>query len=396
VAHVRLAPLLFFAVRSLLAHPAISLLMVVALAAGVGFQIPNEANLTGYRAALQREVLEVGPGAVRVARTDGNPLTDARALAAAIRRVPEVRAAVPQLTMPGSVSAGVRVRACVVTGVDTRGPAVPFRLVAGELLSERDDRGVLLGKKYADELGVRVGDEVRLRVMLPQAPVLDTEDVQLRHTMIVRGVVSGGFGARNTVFVDLAFFEDDAGMHDEATAIGIYTADPDAAERVAQQVAAAHPELDATPWKQESQYARSALDAVDALGRVSIAMVLVAVIVPVLALFYINVLHRRREVGILAAIGLGRGEIFLAFLFQALLVACAAVPVGCLMGWGLVAHFQAHPLFEWEGFVLLPVAPVSSFLRTGALVFGVTLLAGAVPAWLAARFAPARVIRGIE
>ena len=110
VAHVRLAPLLFFAVRSLLAHPAISLLMVLALAAGVGFQIANEANLTGYQAAMLREVLEVGPGAVRVARTDGNPLKDARSVAAAIRALPEVRAAVPLLSMPATVEAGGRVR----------------------------------------------------------------------------------------------------------------------------------------------------------------------------------------------------------------------------------------------------------------------------------------------
>ena len=49
-------------------------------------------------------------------------------------------------------------------------------------------------------------------------------------------------------------------------------------------------------------------------------MVVVAVMIPVLALLYIHVLAERRRIATIAALGFSRREIFLIHLFEALIV----------------------------------------------------------------------------
>jgi putative ABC transport system permease protein len=125
-------------------------------------------------------------------------------------------------------------------------------------------------------------------------------------------------------------------------------------------------------------------------------MVLAAVGFPILGLFYVHALHRRRDVGTLAAIGFTQLDIFVAFLLEAALVAVIGVTLGTLLGALWLIWFAANPIFEWEGFVIVPFATTGTYLRPAAVVAAATLVAAALPAWLAARTDPARVLRGSE
>jgi putative ABC transport system permease protein len=124
-------------------------------------------------------------------------------------------------------------------------------------------------------------------------------------------------------------------------------------------------------------------------------MVVVAVSIPVWALLYVNVLQRRREVGLLSALGFGRGEIFVAFLLQALLVGLAGIAVGVGIGALFIRWFELHPLFESDSLVVRPAATFASYWEPALVVLGATLVAGVFPAWRASRVDPASVLRGI-
>ena len=58
--------LLFLARKNLGASRWTTALLVAAVAAGVGFQIPNAANMAGYERELLREGISAGHGDVRV------------------------------------------------------------------------------------------------------------------------------------------------------------------------------------------------------------------------------------------------------------------------------------------------------------------------------------------
>ena len=69
---------------------------------------------------------------------------------------------------------------------------------------------------------------------------------------------------------------------------------------------------------------------------------------------------------------------------------------GTAIGFGVIRWFQAHPIFEWEGFLIRPAFGAWIFLGPALLVLFATLVAGIFPAWRAARVDPARVLRGVE
>jgi lipoprotein-releasing system permease protein len=214
--------------------------------------------------------------------------------------------------------------------------------------------------------------------------------------VIIKGIAGGSFGSMETIFVERSFLGVEAGTPEAASMVVLHTDDHAVAQPVAAKIAADLPDAQVRAWMDDGAYLVNALKATDAVGTVSQAMVVAAVTIPVLALLSVSVLHRRREVGVLSALGFGQAEIFLAFLLQALIVGLLGVGLGCGIGYGLVRYFQSHPIFEWESFVLRPVLSIECFLRPAIVALTATLVAGVYPAWRAARVDPARVLRGIE
>ena len=390
--------LLFFLAWRNLFESRLSLsLLVGAVAAGVAFQVPNTANQLGYEAELLSEGVAFGNGDVRVRPRTGATFPEAASLVGRIASQAGVRAVVPVLLLPGAVrrpQAGSPLFPAPVVGVEMARAPLPFRLIEGARLPAGDEQGVLVGRSLAERARVRVGDTVALRVFLAVGPALVDEDLG-RYTMTVRGLVGGTFGAQESLFLDRGFLAKEADAPAGASMILVHTVDHTVAEAVAGRLAAALPEASVRAWRADSAYLASSIGASRAIGAVSQLMVVCAVAIPVLALLYINVLGRRRDIGILCAIGFGPRDIFVAFMVQSVLVGLAGCVLGGIGGRLLIQYFQAHPIFEWEGFVIRPVVSWECFLWPMGVVFAATVLAGVYPAVRAARTDPAPVFRGL-
>jgi lipoprotein-releasing system permease protein len=390
--------LLFLATRNLLENRLTTALLVLAVAAGVGFQVPNTANLLGYDREVLAQGLDAGFGDVRVRARTGKRIEDADAMAARIAALPGVRAAVPLLAVPGAVGKDGRFIGVMVSGTDASAAGRPFRLTAGKLPAAGDREGILIGTALVARLGLRLGDPVELRLIYGPAGAAIVDDNVGRFTMSLRGLASGMFGAcgADAAFVDRAFLGAEVGRSGVADLILVYSDDHFDARALAGRITATIPDLEARPWMDDSAILFSAVRASRAVATVSLAMVILAVVFPVWALLYIHVLQRQRQVGLLRALGIGEGEVFVAFLLQALLVGLAGVTLGLGIAAVLVRYFEAFPIFRSDDFVLRPMVTSWAFLWPAAVVLAATLLAGVYPAWRAARVDPARALRGIE
>jgi putative ABC transport system permease protein len=135
----------------------------------------------------------------------------------------------------------------------------------------------------------------------------------------------------------------------------------------------------------------------DRLG--AIAM-LVAAIVGVGATFgamntmYSAVARRAREIGVLRAIGFGRGAIMLSFMIESIAIALAGgvagelLAVGVAMGTGLTGRLMTAGTTTFS----FRIAP-SVFVSGLAAALGIGVAGGLIPAWRAARM---RVIESIR
>ncbi|MHB1842384.1 MAG: ABC transporter ATP-binding protein/permease [Sulfobacillus sp.] len=100
------------------------------------------------------------------------------------------------------------------------------------------------------------------------------------------------------------------------------------------------------------------------------------------------VLERRREIGVLRALGSTTADVFFLFLTEATVVGFGGAAVGLLIGWGLGKLAEA--VLAQPGLFLVQI-----WLAVLALVLGtvVALVAGAIPAGRAARLNPVEALR---
>lgn len=392
-----IALLVHLAWRGLWQRRVIAVLLCVAVAGGVAFQIPNAANLAGYEAELLEQGLAGGLGDVRVRPREGSWLADADALAARLAARPGVVAAVPVFLLPGAIGKRGNFKPALIVGVDPDAPRLPFRIVAGASVADGDPGAAVVGTTIATRAGIAVGDDVQLRVIFGAVEhVASLDDDFGRYSARVRGIAAGAFLGSDAVVVARRLLAGDLGQPHSASAILVHLADHGGARAEAARLAAAFPDLEARAWADDTQFLSSALDGSAAIRLVSRAMVVLAVLIPVWALLYVDVLHRRRQIAIVIALGFRRLDVFLVYLAQAALAGLVGTVAGCGVGYALIAWFTAHPIFASADFVIRPAITASTFGWPSAMVLAATLVAGVVPAWRAARLAPARVLRGAE
>ena len=95
---------------------------------------------------------------------------------------------------------------------------------------------------------------------------------------------------------------------------------------------------------------------------------------------YINVINKKRQIGILRAIGIKRNVIIGSYLTQALFYAILGIILGGLIfGYGIQPYFDFHPLELALGQVTLSVQPVTVQYAVIGLIIA-AILAGLIPA----------------
>jgi ABC-type lipoprotein release transport system permease subunit len=389
--------LLFLAWKALGENRLSLLLLLLAVAAGVAFQVPNRANLAGYRAELMQQEVSSGMGHVRVRPKRGERFPDVTDMLAGIRNIPGVDSVEPVLSLPGAIRKGGRFVVVGVTGIEPTGARKPYQRTAGADLARGDRRGVLLGERLARRLGATVGDEVELQVLLASRPRLLLDDQGVgSYTLEVRGLV--GLHAIDAAFVDWSFLAAETGDERGASLLLVRAsgASLDDCRRIAAAIERAFPSATALSWLDDSRYLRSTVRALQAIESIAGGMSLFGVSIPVLALLYIDALHRRRQVSLLSAVGYHGSEIFWIFFAKALIVGVAGVLLGALFGWSIVRYFMAYPIYSYEDLVIRPALDARNLLWPMLMVLATTVIAGSVPAWQAARVDPSDTLRRIE
>ena len=123
----------------------------------------------------------------------------------------------------------------------------------------------------------------------------------------------------------------------------------------------------------------------DVLGTFIGSIGIVVGSITIFIIVFINALSRRRNIGILKAIGIEQRAIECAYVFQAAVYSFVGSCLGAAVTFViLVPYFDAHPInFPFSDGILL-VKPFGAFIRF-VVLFVITLCAGFIPAWLIAR-----------
>jgi lipoprotein-releasing system permease protein len=384
-------------------------LILAAVAVGVAVIVFLSALIGGLQASLIEKTLGSQPHVtLRMPREAPRPLvlpSDQRAiareieerpqrlrsidqwpqLAATLERVPGVTAVSPAITGAGFAVRSDAKSPIVVRGVDAaRFLAiidVRRRLVAGRFELDGDD--AVIGSKLASDLGVGLGDKLR---------ITSTEGVD--DIVAVRGIFTLGNDAIDDtwVIVSLRHAQSLYALPGGVTTLELKVADVFDAERIAADVGG-RTGLRADSWMTVNAELLAGLSAQSSSKSMIQFFVIVAVALGIASVLIVSVVQKSREIGILRAVGTPSRRILVVFLIQGGVLGVCGSLVGCGLGALLAKLFEAL-VRDPSGAPKFPVQlSLSLFVLATALATGVGLLSAVIPARRAARLDPATAIR---
>ena len=309
-----------------------------------------------------------------------------QAVMAQIQAMPGVLVVSPSAGGSALAVRGDASRAISVVGIE---PALYFRIVplpeklvrGSERLTSSD---VIVGTELASDLGVGVGDKLRLSAATGG-----------ENTLTVTGIVDlGNKGAnQRTTFVALHTAQSLLGLTGGVSSIDVTVQDVYQAEVLARRITAATG-VQADSWIATNAQFFSAVQAQTTANTAIRFFVGLSVAFGIASVLVVSVVQKSREIGILRAMGISRGQILRSFLLQGGLLGCAGAMGGSLLGLGAVwlwQHYAVNP----DGTPLFALAIEPRLFGWTVLLAAMTgLLAAFAPALRAARLDPAVAIRG--
>ena len=385
-----------------------TLLIIVGVAAGVAVVAYISALITG----LQRNTLDKTLGAqahvtlsapddvvlaARAAAAGTTALTQTQpraqrprsianwqALVPILEAMPAVAAVSPMVAGAGLAVRGEASKSIALMGVDLdrydRIVHLRSKVVEGTARLEPGE-GVI-GRELAADLGVRVGD----RVGLITGSVTDSFRVTALVDLGVREL------NRRTVIVPLRTAQSLIGLPGGATGLDLALSDVWAAQTLAADLSRRLP-YKVESWQEANAQLVSALNAQSVSTALIRGVVMVVVVLGIASVLVVSVVQKRREIGILRAIGATRAQILRVFLLQGAIVGALGSALGVLLALLLIRAFVTFvrgadglPLFN------ITLAPALALQVAGiATLCGV--LAAIAPARRAAALDPAQAIR---
>ena len=301
-------------------------------------------------------------------------------------QIPQVSVLSPAVTGAALVTRGSASRSVSVVGVQPelyfKIISLPDKMVQGQALINSES--ILIGTELASDLGLGVGDKLRLSS--------GTGRVQ---TLTVSGIFDLGnkaANARNT-FVALRTAQTLFDLVGGASVLDVTVRDVYTAETIAQKMHQLTG-LQADSWIKTNEQFFTAVKAQTTANTAIRFFVALSVGFGIASVLVVSVVQRSREIGILRAMGVTRGQVLRVFLIQGGLLGLGGAVLGSGIG--------ALALFLWQRFMrnadgseMFPLVFDSGLLlQTLLLATLAGLLSAFAPALRAARLDPVVAIRG--
>lgn len=319
-----------------------------------------------------------------------------------LRQLPDVESFSPRLYSAGLVSVGDKTAGAQIIGIDPvqEQEATRFnkKIIEGAPFSEEPSHQVLLGKGLAEILLAGIGEEI---VIVSQAA-----DGSIANDLYtITGIVESGdeISDRMAFYLHLKDAQEllvlDERIHEVAVIVNKLAKVRKITELIRQDLD--DPALDVDPWQ---EFARSFYIAMKVDQRamwISLLVVMLIVAVGVLNTVLMSVLERRREYGLLKAIGTKPIQIIWLVLAEINIIAILSIMVGIGVGTLLNYLLSIHGMTFPEPFTYGGVEFSKMYTEVNArslYIPGLTVILSATivslfPALKAARTLPAKAMR---
>ena len=327
--------------------------------------------------------------AVQPGHNDRPVIRNHRAVLDVASGIEGVRAVVPEVFGNATLVRGERNVAVSVTGVEAD-DADEIAPLGESMVRGRLDLGVgnvVVGSRLATELGVDVGDRVKLGAA-------GSPDARADAVLVVRGIFTLGVQAidERVVYIDLDSARKFFNVVEGVSLIELKVDDVWQAPLVAARLGRAT-RLKASSWLERNTRLQEGLRAQASTSNMIKAFSLLTIAIGVASALFLSVSRRRADIGILRSFGIGRGAIVRTFVLQGLLIGTVGALVGAGLGFAF-AHVLLMTSMKATGTPSIPIDPAQGeYVRAVLLAVAASALAAVLPAWSASRIDPLEAIQ---
>jgi lipoprotein-releasing system permease protein len=309
-------------------------------------------------------------------------LADAATWLPLIEAVPGVKAISPQITGAGFLTRGAQISQVSVTGVEPGRESAILDLdgYMVEGAARLASGLIVLGRDLADDLALSLGQTLRLQ-----------SSNGVTAALTLSGIYETGNGGMDgaRAFVSLPTARTLFAMPQGVTQIEIKLDDLNAADATTLRIQALTG-LDAAPWTDGAEQLMEALNAQAQTGYFLKTFALITIVIGVASALLLSTYRRRPEIGIMRAMGAGRGFVVFVFVTQGALVGLMGGITGAALGYLALLPFPSRDAFE-VGTLPMDITQGSYGLAITLTVIG-AILASILPARSAARVDPVTAI----
>lgn len=309
----------------------------------------------------------------------------------AIARIPGVKAVAPAVEGDGLVTRGAKTVGARIVGVipaeQMQVVSLKNRIVEGDF-SKVDEQNIAVGVKMADDLGVRVGN--RLRV---------TSNMGVTETFRVAAIFDMGVEQANesAVYMGLQAGQAMFKTGKDVTNLNIRATRMYDAKPIADQIRGIT-SLRVTSWMESNEAFLDTLRMQNTAAAIIQAMTLLASAFGVASVMIVFVVQKSRDIGILKSMGATCAQIRRVFILEGLGVGLGGALIGSGIGAGLcyLAKSLTIPgqMFGGKQATIVPMQfNMSYVLLASAVALAMGLLSSIVPAHRAAKLDPVQAIR---
>jgi putative ABC transport system permease protein len=330
-------------------------------------------------------------------------IPDAGKLTSEIRQIPHVTGVSKRIIVQAMVASAETASGVLISGVDTateqKVTNIQDKIIDGEYFKGISRNPVLIGKKLAEKLNVRVRSKV----------VVTLQDT-------ANNVVTG-------LFRVAGIYTTNNNMYDESHIFILYpdlqkltSLPPGAAHEIAinidgnENLSAVESDvkkvatgLEVMDWKALSPEMNYLTEAMDLYMYIFIVIILLALLFGIINTMLMVVMERTKEIGMLMAIGMNKARIFSMIVLESILLSLTGGVVGIIIGalfaqWKSVDPIdlsrwaQGYEQLGYDAYVYLSITPMM-LVNIAILVIITGVIAALYPAYKALKNDPADALR---
>jgi lipoprotein-releasing system permease protein len=376
---------------------------------GVATLIIVMAVMNGFRKELLDKILGLN-GHLLVQPLE-SPLTDWKVVAERINTVQGIRLAAPIVEGQALATSPFGATGVLVRGISsedlTNITSIARNIKQGTLEGFDEGQGLAIGRRLADQLSLRAGDNIT--IVAAKGAVTPMGTLPRNKTYRVAAVFEIGMSEYDAAFVFMPITEAQAYFNrpNDVTAIEVYTSNPDKIEEFRKSVteAAGRP-IFMVDWRQRNATFFNALQVERNVMFLILTLIVLVAALNIISGLIMLVKDKGSDIAILRTMGASQGSIMRIFLITGASIGVVGTVIGFLVGTLICMNIESirkfiswltnTELFSPELYFLSKLPAEMDTGETFAVVLmalTLSLLATLYPSWRAARLDPVEALR---